>query len=164
MEETKSGRAPFGGIDALGLKFLAMALMLCDHTWYAFFQDAAPGWRIMTYAGRLAFPIFAFQIAEGFAHTRSFKCYWRRMFFFALVSEIPFNLMVYGTPLSLSYQNVMFSFCISLPLLALIEHARKRGRATYVLAAAACIAIGYMAGYFAQVDYYGEGILTVLMF
>ena len=111
----------------------------------------------------MAFPIFAFQIVEGFVHTHSFKSYWKRMFLFALVSEIPFNLAVGGALLYPSDQNVMFTFCIALPLLALIKRSRERGRRAYLLTSAACIVLGYLAGYLAMVDYYGEGVLMVVL-
>ena len=48
-------------LSALDLKLLAMAAMLVDHMGYLLFPTAM--W--MRYVGRLAFPIFAFQIAEG---------------------------------------------------------------------------------------------------
>jgi len=48
------------------LKILAMVFMLCDHMW----ATVIHGNDWLTCVGRLAFPIFAFQIAEGYAHTR----------------------------------------------------------------------------------------------
>lgn len=45
-----------------------MALMLCDHMW----ATVVPGGQWMTNLGRLAFPIFAFQIAEGYAQDPQF--------------------------------------------------------------------------------------------
>ena len=48
-------------LSALDLKLLAMTLMLCDHLW----ATIVPGAMWLTNLGRLAFPIFAFQIAEG---------------------------------------------------------------------------------------------------
>ena len=50
-------------LNGLMLKLLAMALMLCDHMW----ATIVPGNQWMNDLGRLAFPIFAFQIAEGYA-------------------------------------------------------------------------------------------------
>ena len=79
-------------VNAFTLKVMAMALMLCDHMW----ATVIPGAAWMTSIGRLAFPIFAFQIAEGFARTHHFKGYLGRIFLFALISEIPFNLMYGG--------------------------------------------------------------------
>lgn len=81
--------------NALELKLLAMALMLCDHLW----ATIVPGAMWLTNLGRLAFPIFAFQIAEGWTHTSDRKKYRRGMLLWALATEIPFNLM-YGAALS----------------------------------------------------------------
>ena len=94
-------------LNALQLKVIAMVLMLCDHAW----GTVAPGRGWLTAVGRLAFPIFAFQLAEGFALTHDRKKYLGRMFLFALISEIPFDLM---TGEGLLHQNVMFTFCEAL--------------------------------------------------
>ena len=53
------------GLSASTLRVLAMTFMLLDHMW----ATIVPGNNWMTYVGRLAFPIFAFQIVEGFYHT-----------------------------------------------------------------------------------------------
>lgn len=81
----------------------------------------------MTNLGRLAFPIFAFQIAEGYARTHNFKRYLGRMFLFALISELPFNLMTGGGLLFPFHQNVMFTFCLALLMLRLADLGRARG-------------------------------------
>ena len=161
MEEQK--KVSLKCLNALNLKLIAMVLMLSDHIWYVFLQEQE-SFHWMTYIGRLAFPIFAFQIVEGFAYTHNFRKYVGRVFLFALVSEIPFNLAFYGTISYPEHQNVMFTFCIALLLLAVIEKARKKGRAVFVLTSAVCIVSGYLLGYVLQVDYYGEGILMVMLF
>ena len=106
-------KASPGGLSALGLKLLAMALMLCDHLWASVASDQA--W--FTHIGRIAFPIFAFQIAEGFARTHDRKRYLLRMLVFAAVSEVPFNLFYAGTAVYPFHQNVMFTFVLAILLL-----------------------------------------------
>ena len=48
-------------LTAAHLRWIALGAMLLDHLW----AMVVPGSQWMTYAGRIAFPIFAFQIAEG---------------------------------------------------------------------------------------------------
>ena len=62
---------PFGGLTSNMLRTIAVLLMLSDHIWATYMSLG--NW--MTYIGRIAFPIFAFQIAEGFVHTSNFKKY-----------------------------------------------------------------------------------------
>ncbi|MFR5126249.1 TraX family protein [Blautia massiliensis (ex Durand et al. 2017)] len=57
------------GIDSFTLHILAMLFMLCDHLWATLF----PAQEWMTCVGRLAFPIFAFMIAEGCYYTSNVK-------------------------------------------------------------------------------------------
>lgn len=146
-------------LNAAHLKLIAMVCMLLDHTWATLISGNL--W--MTCVGRIAFPIFAFQVAEGYAHTKNFKRYLLRMFLFALVSEIPYNLM-HGSWIYPFGQNVMFTFCLSLLLIRVIDKARERhwclGLASVVVGAF----VGYFVGTFTFVDYYGFGILMVLVF
>ena len=69
------------GLSSTTLRFIAMAFMLLDHMW----ATLVPGNNWMTYMGRMAMPIFAFLIAEGYAHTRSVKNYKKRLFIFGLI-------------------------------------------------------------------------------
>lgn len=148
------------GINALQLKVLAMVFMLCDHMW----ATVVSGNDWMTCVGRLAFPIFAFQIAEGYAHTRGPKAYRRRLFLWALVSEIPFNLMTGGSPINPFHQNVMFTFWLSLIIFGRIDRARERGGFWGWLIAVVWLALGYVLGFVGFVDYFGYGVFLTVMF
>ena len=80
-------------ISAAMLHIIAMTFMLMDHLWATLLP--AQDW--LTCVGRLAFPIFAFMAVEGYFHTHSFKKYILRLLLFAVLSEIPFDLMYGGT-------------------------------------------------------------------
>lgn len=147
-------------LNGSALKVLAMALMLCDHMW----ATIVPGAMWMTSVGRLAFPIFAFQIAEGFAHTHNFKQYLGRMFLFSLISEIPFNLMYGGNVIYPFHQNVLFTFCLALLMLQLARAGDKKGGVWRYLSLGAACGLGYVLGQLTMVDYGGLGVLTVLLF
>lgn len=134
--------------------------MLLDHIW----GILSGGGLWMTCVGRLAFPIFAFQIAEGYAHTKNFKRYLLRLFLFALVSEIPYNYLSGGSWFNPFGQNVMFTFCLSLLLIRLIDKAWKKHWVWGLVTAAVGAFVGYFVGMFTFVDYHGCGILMVLVF
>ena len=153
MEHTKTK----GCLDSLTLKLLAMALMLCDHLW----ATVLPGWMWLTHIGRIAFPIFAFQVAEGFQRTHDRKKYLLRMLAFALISEIPFNYLYYSSPVFPFHQNVMFTFFIALLLMLGLEKVRSKGAGLYILAAVLSLPVGYFLGTIGMVDYYGSGVVTV---
>ena len=147
-------------LNALQLKVLAMALMVLDHAW----ATLAPDQLWLTAAGRLAFPIFAFQIAEGFRLTHDRKKYLKRMFLFALVSEIPFNLMSAGGLFNPLHQNVMFTFCLALLALLVLAWARKKGAAVYIIVLLVLLPVTFVVGMFTFVDYAGYGIWMVMLF
>lgn len=85
-------------MSAFILKLIAIVSMVIDHTAHVFQSEIAevsPWLYIaMRAVGRLAFPLFAFGVAEGAIRTRSGKKYLGRMLLFAVVSQIPFSLMV----------------------------------------------------------------------
>lgn len=107
-------------LDGTMLKLIAMVSMVFDHVGSEFF----PAQLWMRAVGRLAMPIFAFCIAEGYLHTRSRKKYLLRLGLFALVSELPFDLLIYGRP-ELTHQNIMFTFFLA--VLGLMAYDAIRG-------------------------------------
>lgn len=107
---------------SFALKIIAIVSMFCDH-----FGDAYIGsFSFFNLIGRIAFPIFAFQISEGFIHTKSIKKYFLRLGIFALISQIPFWLFAHkflGTnDLSL---NVFFTLFLGLLGIYLYDYIVK---------------------------------------
>lgn len=148
-------------ISSAGLHMLAMGLMLCDHLWAMLFPAAE--W--LTCIGRMAFPIFAFLIAEGYTHTHNLRRYLLRMFLWVILAEIPFNLMYGGSVLYPYHQNVLWTFLLSLLLIFFIEKSKAHFRPVLaVFLSAGIVLLGFVLGYAAMVDYYGVGILMVLTF
>ena len=148
-------------LTSFGLHLLAMGLMLCDHVCLALMPDRL--W--MTCVGRLAFPIFAFLVAEGFVRTRSRARYARRLLVFALVSEVPFDLLAAGRLVYPLRQNVLWTFLIALGCMQLLEWAKADSRpAARLVVSAGTVLVGFLAGTAFMVDYFGPGVWTVLVF
>ena len=124
--------------------------MLIDHLGITLFPQAV--W--MRCVGRLAFPLFAFLIAEGFCRTRSFQRYLLRLLLCAALSEVPFNLLRSGGPVDPAHQNVLWTFCIALAALWCMEQARQMPDRTarYAVCAASVLA-GWMLGMYLRTDY-----------
>ena len=160
-------------ISSCALHIIAMALMVCDHLWATLLGTQ----RWLTAVGRLAFPIFAFMIVEGFNHTSNIKKYMKRLLIFAVLSEIPFNYMMSGGVIGPFHQNVLWTFLISLLLILLIQKLNLKAEnllqkinltkakivAEIIIFIVVCY-IGYFVGNITFVDYFGAGILTVLVF
>lgn len=146
------------GLDGGALKCIAAALMLTDHVGAILLPEVLA----LRCVGRLAFPIFAFFIAEGYAHTRDFGRYFRRLAILAVVSEIPFNLEN-GAVFDLTRQNVLWTFCLALLTLRGLEAlGRERGFGRW----AGCglvLAAGFAAGELLRTDYGGWGVVTVAL-
>ena len=137
------------GLTAAHLRILALTFMLFDHLW----ATVVPGNDWMHYLGRLAFPIFAFQAAEGYHHTHDFKGYCKRLGLFAILSEIPFNLMIIGSPIFPFHQNVMLTLLLGLLACKAWDH-RKWWKLALIL----------LAGIITFPDYGVLGVASVLMF
>ena len=148
-------------ISARTLHILAMLFMLFDHLW----ATVIPGQNWLTCVGRLAFPIFAFLTVEGYFHTHDFKRYMQRLLLFAIISEVPFNLMYGGSIVYPYHQNVLWTFLIALSGIWLIEQAKQRMKGWRIVLTALLISgLVSLAGTIAMTDYYGAGVLMVLTF
>lgn len=83
-------------------------------------------------AGRIAFPLFCFLLAEGFHYTKNRKRYLTLMAVFSLLSEIPFDLAFFGEitremgtfPFYFKYQNVFFTLFLGLCALWCIDNVK----------------------------------------
>lgn len=133
---------------------------------------------VMRLVGRIAFPIFAFLIYEGFMHTSNCKRYLLRVGICALLAEIPFNLVVTGAPMIHGwtdvktsfffpqYQNTVFTLFLGLLML----YGMKKFEATEITTKSAmkqwlgqllCILVACVLSVVARLDYSYIGILFI---
>ena len=143
------------------LKIMALIFMLIDHTAAIVFPPVLArygitsfgnismeymqglvaagsiGWLYVLYQimrrilGRLAFPIYCFLLVEGFGRTGNRRKYAGRLFLFALISEIPFNLAFRGKAFDASYQNVFVTLLLGLLMIWIMEAVRERFRTRF---------------------------------
>ena len=142
------------------LKCLAMILMLLDHLW----ATIIPGNQWMTNIGRIAFPIFAFLITQGYIHTSDFKKYLKRLFIFALISEIPFNLIYTGSLVFPFHQNVLFTLILGLLCINEIDKMKNNKSFKNVIIGTVKIIVFLLLGTVGFVDYGLTGIFTIISF
>lgn len=108
-------------MSALVIKLVACLTMLLDHIGYTW-----PALNVLRAPGRLAFPLFVFLMVEGFRHTSSRGRYALRLGIFALLSQIPFSLFLYGTPWH-PKGSVLCTLLTSMLLLWQLDFFRSRG-------------------------------------
>lgn len=145
---------------SLWLHIIAMVFMLCDHLWGTIIL----GNEWLTCIGRISFPIFAFLIVEGYFKTRDLKNYIFRLTFIALISEVPFDLMMGGSVFYPFHQNVIWTFLIAIWLISWNEKVKDRSLLFRILTCVASVVCGYLLGLITMVDFYHAGVLTVLVF
>lgn len=144
-------------MSSFALHLLAMLLMLCDHLQLTLLPELP----ILRCIGRLAFPLFAFMAVEGYFHTRSLKKYLGRLLILALISEVPFNLLVSGSVFDPVHQNVIWTIILGLCCIWAFENIAA-DRKTLISAAVVVASLG--AAILAGVDYSSAGVLALLAF
>lgn len=142
-------------MSSFALHIIAMIFMLCDHMWATILD-----YEWLTCIGRIAFPIFAFLITEGYIHTSNINKYIKRMVIFAIITEIPFNLMVSASPIYPFHQNVLWTFVISLLTLKYLnfDDVKNSFKSILIILLAIIIATVTMC------DYFGAGVMMVVGF
>lgn len=142
------------GINTFTLKMIAIVAMLIDHVGAVLL----PKYMILRVIGRIAYPIFAYTLVEGFLHTHDVKKYMMRMGILALVSEVPFDLAFSGTPLEFGHQNVFFTLFLGLLMLYLLLKAPTK-LSGFLLVLAVLLLSDFL-----RTDYSSMGLLMILWF
>ena len=129
--------------------------MVVDHCAYYLMEHDTLLYEGMRCFGRIAFPVFAFLVAEGFRYTRNRMRYFLQLLFFAVISEVPWYLLngADGT------HNVMFTLALGVVALAAFEKLKKDG----TLCCCVILLIAFIATW-SEVDYEWRGILVIVVF
>lgn len=97
------------------LKIIAMVSMLFDHVG----KELLPQYSVLQIIGRLAFPIFAYMIAEGCFYTKNKIKYFLTIFILGTGCQIVYSIAEHSF-----YQNVLITFSLSIALIFSLENFR----------------------------------------
>ena len=122
------------GLTGNQLKLLAMLAMTLDHIGYILLPQV----RLLRIAGRLAFPVFAYMIAEGCRYTRSMGKYLGNL----LITAVLCQLVTFAA--GSLYMNIMVTFSVSVALVWLARTAREKGRLWRKLACGAAVVAAFV--------------------
>lgn len=136
------------------LKIIAVVSMVVDHCAYYLMDGNTMAYEVMRCFGRIAFPVFAFLVAEGFAHTRNRMRYFLSLLLFAAVSEVPWYLLngADGT------HNVMFTLALGVSALAAFERLREHR----ILCCLFILLTAWLATWLGT-DYEWRGVLLIVV-
>lgn len=148
-------------LNALALRGLALLFMFLGHLKKVVI--AAPHSYWMMCVANMSPAIFAFQISEGFHYTSNRKRYAMRLFLFALVSEIPFNLMAGGFFVP-TRQNVMFTLLLGLLSLWLLRWGKEQKNLWAMALSVVGAMVMCVAAQVLHMDHGMLGVLAVVLF
>ena len=114
----------------------------------------------LRYIGRLSMPIYAFLLAEGYRKNAGFGRYALRLALFAVLSEVPYDLLFQGKVLEFSRQNILFTLLTALLVLRLLDLSAKKRNIFLFIGALLLAAVPY----FLHFSYGMYGVLAVLTF
>lgn len=154
------------GLSTAALKSIAAVTMTIDHIGLLFTHGTM--YFFLRCIGRLAFPLYAFLIAQGAVYTHSRLRYAVRLFLCGLVSEPVFDRVFYGSWWQPAHQNVLWTLLLGLLSLYVADGligALKCGNfgchtAVYLLSAAVFACAAQMLGS----DYGWYGVAIVVLF
>ena len=117
---------PVKGLNGNRLKLLALLTMTVDHIGV----HLLPQYTLFRIIGRLAFPIYAYFIAEGCAHTKNRKKYLLQMAGMALLCQL-----VYFFAMGSLFQCILVTFTLSILTIYAIESGSSVKAAIAICAA-----------------------------
>lgn len=135
------------------LKIIAMITMFIGHFGMIFFPDIS----IFIIISRIAFPIYAYLIAEGCKYTRNRTRYFLQIFILGLICSIVFILVE-----RYIYFCVLITFSISILLIYLIDYVRESFGSRCILLILALTLVGILCKH-VEIDYGFFGILVPVM-
>ena len=137
--------------------------MTIDHIGFFLLNESTDIYLAFRTIGRIAFPIFAFLIVEGYFHTSNKWKYFQRLAMLAIIFEVALLIIyfIYGTNLThfaflnqqTSKMNIMWTLMLGFIGLHLVDRYKKRGLIFL-------IPLGFIS-YFLSYSFYGFGLILI---
>ena len=141
-------------MSSFAIKLIAIITMFCDH-----FGDAILGrFSVLNIIGRIAFPLFCFQIVIGYKHTKNINKYIIRLLLFGIISQIPFSLFTYSYVGRFDLLNVYFTLAFGLLAVYVLDVLPKK----YKLIGVFLDVILMIIAEFLQTDYGWFGVCLII--
>ena len=136
------------------IKVIAVVSMLVDHFGLFFFPHSF----VLQVAGRISFPLFAWLIANGARYTHDIDAYLRRLFMFALISQVPYYIGYYVSGHFHWFHNVLFTLFLGLLAIRLTRLTERK--LAWIIAVISCMGMATLL----NTDYGATGVLSVFAF
>lgn len=135
---------PNRGLTGNQLKIIAAISMLLDHVGLLLLPQV----RFLRVLGRLAFPIFAYMIAEGCRYTRNKWRYFAGMFGLGLLCQVVYFLFDGSL-----YMCILITFSLSIPVIYALQLLKRTRKPLAGLLLAVSIGAVYILNQFLDIDY-----------
>ncbi|WP_311376809.1 TraX family protein [Anaerococcus lactolyticus] len=161
------------GINGAQLKYIAFASMFIDHFNKAIITPFLTGTgpmviitTIFDILGRIAFPIFAFMVVEGFFKTKSRWSYLRNLLIFAVISEIPYDMFQSAEFVNTWSQNILWGLALGLFTIMIIDKLKAyiKKRPLWVFVSLLLVALSSLGSMLISSDYEYYAIIIIYLY
>lgn len=160
-------------INGAQLKYIAFVSMFIDHFNKAIITTFLTGsgviniiTSIFDILGRIAFPIFAFMIVEGFFKTKSRWKYLRNLLIFAIISEIPYDMFQSAVFINTWSQNILWGLALGLFTIMVIDKLKERikKRPLWIFVSILIVALSSLGSMLISSDYEYYAIIIIYIY
>ena len=141
-------------MNAFWIKVIAITAMLVDHFALFYFPHSLP----LQIIGRVSFPLIAWLIANGAVHTKNIDAYLLRLGGFALLAQLPLEVVFLLSGRQHFYLNVLFTLFFGLLAIRVLQ-LRTASLIKYTAVIAIIVAAGLL-----HTDYASGGVLCIVAF
>lgn len=161
------------GINGAQLKYIAFASMFIDHFNKAIITPFLTGTgpmviitTIFDILGRIAFPIFAFMVVEGFFKTKSQWKYLRNLLIFAVISEIPYDMFQSAEFVNTWSQNILWGLALGLFTIMVIDKLKAyiKKRPLWIFVSLLLVALSSLGSMLISSDYEYYAIIIIYLY